>query len=113
MSTCFIYRLLVQYIQRLATGCSSWGSNPQGGEALCAVQTGPEVHPVSCTTSTDSYQGVKRMLLPAVMPVLILLKYRCLLKHVAEGKTEGRIEVTERRERISKQLLDDMKEMRG
>jgi hypothetical protein len=53
------------------------------------------------------------MLLPAVMPVLILLKYRCLLKHVAEGKTEGRIEVTERRERISKQLLDGMKEMRG
>jgi len=33
----------------------------------------------------------------------------CLLKHVKEGKIEGRIEVTERRGRIGKQLLDDLK----
>jgi len=30
-----------------------------------------------------------------------------------EGKIEGRIEVTGRRERRGKQLLDDIKEMRG
>ena len=34
----------------------------------------------------------------------------CLLKHVVEGKIEGRIEVTGRRGRRSKQLLDDIKE---
>jgi len=33
----------------------------------------------------------------------------CLLKHVTEGKIEGRIEVTERRGRRSKQLPDDVK----
>jgi hypothetical protein len=34
----------------------------------------------------------------------------CLLKHVSEGKIEGRIEVTGRRGRRRKQLLDDLKE---
>jgi hypothetical protein len=32
-----------------------------------------------------------------------------LLKHVIEGKVEGRIEVTRRRGRKRKQLLDDLK----
>jgi gamma-glutamylcyclotransferase (GGCT)/AIG2-like uncharacterized protein YtfP len=35
------------------------------------------------------------------------------LRHGIEGKIEGRIEVTGRRGRISKQLLDHLKEMRG
>ena len=43
-----------------------------------------------------------------VMSHLILLKHRCILKHVAEEKTEGRIKVTGRRERICKQLLEDI-----
>jgi hypothetical protein len=34
-------------------------------------------------------------------------------KHVIEGKIEGRMEVTERRGRILKQLLDGPKEKRG
>jgi hypothetical protein len=34
----------------------------------------------------------------------------CLLKHVIEGKIKGRIEVTGRRGRRPKQLLDDLKE---
>jgi hypothetical protein len=33
----------------------------------------------------------------------------CLLKHVIEGKIEGRIEVTGRQRRRSKQLPDDLK----
>jgi hypothetical protein len=33
----------------------------------------------------------------------------CLLKHVIEGEIEGRIEVTGRRGRRRKQLLDDFK----
>jgi hypothetical protein len=34
------------------------------------------------------------------------------VKHVIEGKLEGRIEMTGRRERRRKQLLDDLKEKR-
>jgi hypothetical protein len=37
----------------------------------------------------------------------------CLLKRVIEGKIEGRIEVTGRRGRRRKQLLDDLNETRG
>jgi hypothetical protein len=36
----------------------------------------------------------------------------CLLKHVIEGKIEGRIEVMGKQGRC-KQLLDDLKEMKG
>jgi hypothetical protein len=38
-----------------------------------------------------------------------ILSRNCLLKHVIEGKCEGRIEMTGRRGRICKQLLDDLK----
>jgi hypothetical protein len=41
-----------------------------------------------------------------------ILRRNCLLKHVMLGKIEGRIEVTGRRERRRKQLLDDVKEKR-
>jgi hypothetical protein len=37
----------------------------------------------------------------------------CLLKHVIQGKIEGRVEVTGRGGRRRKQLLDDLKEKRG
>jgi hypothetical protein len=40
------------------------------------------------------------------------LRRNCLLKHAIEGKIEERIEVTERRARRRKQLLDDLKERR-
>jgi hypothetical protein len=42
-----------------------------------------------------------------------ILRGNCLLKHVIEGKTEARVEVTVRRGiRRRKQLLDDLKEKR-
>jgi hypothetical protein len=41
-----------------------------------------------------------------------VLRRNCILKHVIEGKLEGRIEMTRRRGRRSKQLLDDLKEKR-
>jgi hypothetical protein len=41
-----------------------------------------------------------------------ILRRNCLLKHVIEGKLEGRIEMTGRRGRLRKQLLDDLKEKR-
>jgi hypothetical protein len=42
-----------------------------------------------------------------------ILRRNCFLKLVTEGKTEGRLEVTGRRERRHKQLLDDLKERRA
>jgi hypothetical protein len=41
-----------------------------------------------------------------------ILCRNCLLKHVIGGKLEGRIEITERRGRRRKQLLEDLKEKR-
>jgi hypothetical protein len=41
-----------------------------------------------------------------------ILRRNCLLKHVIEGKLEGRIYMTGRRGRRPKQLLDDLKEKR-
>jgi hypothetical protein len=41
-----------------------------------------------------------------------ILRRNCLLKHVIEGKLEGRIEMTGRRGRRRKQLLYDLKEKR-
>jgi hypothetical protein len=41
-----------------------------------------------------------------------ILRRNCLLKHVIEGELEGRIEMTGRRGRRRKQLLDDLKEKR-
>jgi hypothetical protein len=37
----------------------------------------------------------------------------CLLKHVVEGRIEGRKEMTKRRGIRRKQLLDDLKKKRG
>jgi len=42
----------------------------------------------------------------------ILLR-NCLLKHVIEGKIEGRIEVMRRQRRSRKQLLEDLKKKEG
>jgi hypothetical protein len=41
-----------------------------------------------------------------------ILRRNCLLKHVIEGKLEGRIEMTGRRRRRRRLLLDDLKEKR-
>jgi hypothetical protein len=41
-----------------------------------------------------------------------ILRRNSLLKHVIEGKLDGRIEMTGRRGRRRKQLLDDLKEKR-
>jgi len=42
-----------------------------------------------------------------------ILRRDCLLKHIIEGKIEGRKGVTGRRGRRRKQLLDDLKGKRG
>jgi hypothetical protein len=41
-----------------------------------------------------------------------ILRRNCLLKHVIEGKLEGRMEMTGRRRIRCKHLLDDFKEKR-
>ena len=42
-----------------------------------------------------------------------ILRRNCLLKQVIEGKIKGEMEVTRRRERRRKKLLDDLKDRRG
>ena len=42
-----------------------------------------------------------------------ILRRNCLLQHVIEGKIKGQIEVTRRRERRRKKLLDDLKDRTG
>jgi hypothetical protein len=42
-----------------------------------------------------------------------ILRRNCLLQQVVEGKIKGGIEVTGRRGRRRKKLLDDLKERRG
>jgi hypothetical protein len=42
-----------------------------------------------------------------------ILRWNCLLNYVTEGKTQARIQVTGRRGRRCKQLLDDHKEKTG
>ena len=42
-----------------------------------------------------------------------ILRRNCLLKQVIEGKIKGHIEVTRRRGRRRKKLLDDLKDRRG
>jgi hypothetical protein len=39
------------------------------------------------------------------------LRRKCRIKHVIEGKIEGRIDVTGRRRKRRKQLLDDFKKI--
>ena len=42
-----------------------------------------------------------------------ILRRNCLLQQAIEGKMKGQIEVTRRRGRRRKKLLDDLKERRG
>jgi hypothetical protein len=42
-----------------------------------------------------------------------ILRRNCLLQRVAEGKIQGRIEVTGRQGRSRRKLLDNLKERRG
>jgi hypothetical protein len=42
-----------------------------------------------------------------------MLRVNCLLRQVIEGKIKGGIEVTGRRGRRSRKLLDDLKEEKG
>jgi hypothetical protein len=42
-----------------------------------------------------------------------ILRWNCLLKQVIEGKVKGEIEVTGRRGRRHKKVLDDLKDRRG
>ena len=42
-----------------------------------------------------------------------MLRRDCLVKHIIEGKIEGRIKVRGRRGKIHKHLLDNLKEKRG
>ena len=47
------------------------------------------------------------------MEVRHILRRNCLLQRVIEGKIQGEIEVTGKRGRRRRKLLDDLKERRG
>jgi len=51
---------LFYVIQRLATGLTVRGSNPEGAKFSVPVQTGSDAHPASYTIGTGSFSGVKR-----------------------------------------------------
>jgi hypothetical protein len=55
-------------------------------------------------------QKIKRRNANGIGPIF---RRNCILKHFIEGKIGGGIELTERRGRRRKQLLDDLKEKRG
>jgi hypothetical protein len=74
----------------------SWTDSVRN-EVLLRVKVGSEVH------------TVKRRKVNCIGHILCR---NCLLIHVTEGRVEGRVEVTGRRGRKRKQLLDDIKEMR-
>ena len=77
-----------------------WTNHVKNAEALQGVK---EESNILCTIQrrTSTWIG-------------LILWRNCLLKHITEGKIEeGRTEVTERWGRRHKQLLDELKEMRG
>ena len=45
--------------------------------------------------------------------ICVSLRRNCLLKQIIEGKIKGQIEVTRRRGKRRKKLLDDLKDRRG
>ena len=47
------------------------------------------------------------------LPDNTLLRRNCLLQQIIEGKIKGQIEVSRRRGRRRKKLLDDLKDRRG
>jgi hypothetical protein len=66
---------------------------------------------------TDRVNKEKRSILHAIQRrkanwIGHILLMHCLLKHVIEGKLDGRTQVMERLGRIRKQLLGDLKETR-
>ena len=64
---------VAQSVQRLTTGWMIRGSNP-GGRDFPPFQTGPGIHPASCTIGTGSFPGVKygRGLLLTTHPLRVL-----------------------------------------
>lgn len=51
---------LAQSVTRHAMDWEAPGIEAQWGEIFRAIQTGPEVHPVSCSVGTGSFPGAKR-----------------------------------------------------
>jgi hypothetical protein len=60
-------------------------------------------------TNSKQHEISKRM----ATKIVHILCRNCLLQHVIEGKIKGGIEMTGRRGRRCRKLLDDLKERRG
>ena len=72
----------------------SWTDRVRNGEVLCGVKE-----------ERNILQRINRR---KANWILHILRRNCLLKHVIEGRKAERMEVTGRRGRRSKQLLDDL-----
>ncbi|PNF42171.1 hypothetical protein B7P43_G08332, partial [Cryptotermes secundus] len=69
---------------------------------------------VKCYIWSMALYGAETWTLRAVDQLIgHVLRRNCLLKEVIEGKIEGRIEVTRRRGRRRKMMLDDLGDRRG
>jgi hypothetical protein len=77
----------------------SWTDRVRNTEVLTRIQ---EVRNILHTLNRRKASGIGH-----------IFRRNCLLKHVIEVKRDGRIEVTGKRGRRSKHLLDDLKEKRG
>ena len=58
-ATLCVAAAIASSVQRLATDWKMRESNLGLGEIFCAVQTGLEAHPASCTMGTGSFPGEK------------------------------------------------------
>ena len=84
------------YWRRMET---SWTDHVRNDEALHRVK---EERNILCTLKRGKTNWIG-----------YILRRNCVLEHVIEGKTEGRIDVEVRRGKRRKQLFDDLKEARG
>ena len=94
---------LVRFFAGFPSGTAfiSWTDRVQAKEALRRVKEEKNILRTIKRRKTERF--------------LHILSKNCLLKHVIQGKTQARTEVTgrRRRRRRGKQLLDDLKEMTG
>ena len=67
-----------------------------------------------CQSVTKNYyKHILTWILWYLRTIQYILRRNCLLKQIIEGKIKGQIEVTRRRGRRRKKLLDDLKDGRG
>jgi hypothetical protein len=79
----------------------SWTEHVRNEEVLLRVKEQRNIlHEIHVSKRKDNWIGY-------------ILRINCLLQRAIEGKIKGRVEVTGRRGRRRRKILDDLKERRG